>query len=75
MEGKRFSSPLSNQDGLFVFDPLNIKQDKFVGTTEHYPVTNGGNFPVNKVEFQLFENWGNEEFTCVYRIRIHGKAV
>jgi len=27
---------------------------------------------VNKVQLQIHSNWGNENYTCIYRIRIHG---
>jgi hypothetical protein len=26
------------------------------------------------VTFKVLENWGNTEFTCLYRVRIHGEA-
>ncbi|ORX56700.1 hypothetical protein BCR36DRAFT_409884 [Piromyces finnis] len=27
---------------------------------------------INKVQLQIHNNWGNENYTCIYRIRIHG---
>jgi hypothetical protein len=30
--------------------------------------------PVAGLVIKVFENWGNEDFTCLYRVRIHGEA-
>ncbi|KAL6600679.1 UNC-like C-terminal-domain-containing protein [Neocallimastix sp. 'constans'] len=27
---------------------------------------------INKVQLQIHSNWGNEKYTCIYRVRIHG---
>merc|ERR1711971_1050348 len=30
---------------------------------------------VEAVSFVIEENWGNSEYTCLYRVRVHGEAV
>ncbi|EMR11283.1 hypothetical protein PNEG_00311 [Pneumocystis murina B123] len=30
------------------------------------------NIPVKNVLFRILSNWGNDKFTCLYRIRVHG---
>lgn len=29
---------------------------------------------VDKVVFQILDNWGLPDFTCIYRVRVHGRA-
>jgi len=31
--------------------------------------------PIQYVQFQFTENWGNPDYTCIYRIRVHGTPV
>ena len=28
---------------------------------------------VDKVVFQILDNWGLPDFTCIYRVRVHGR--
>ncbi|ORY76188.1 hypothetical protein LY90DRAFT_400730 [Neocallimastix californiae] len=28
--------------------------------------------PIQYLQFQFLENWGNSDYTCIYRIRVHG---
>jgi len=30
---------------------------------------------VSGISLQILDNWGNEDFTCVYRVRVHGEAI
>lgn len=32
----------------------------------------GGAKKIKVVSFEFLENWGNPEYTCVYRVRVHG---
>ncbi|KAG4302289.1 hypothetical protein PCANB_001569 [Pneumocystis canis] len=33
------------------------------------------NIPVENVVFRIISNWGNNKFTCLYRVRVHGKSL
>ena len=33
------------------------------------------NVPVEQVVFTVGSNWGNEEYTCLYRVRVHGQGL
>ena len=33
------------------------------------------NVPVAAVRLEITSNWGNEEYTCLYRFRVHGRKV
>lgn len=37
--------------------------------SDNAPITS-----VDKVVFQVLDNWGFPEFTCIYRVRVHGTA-
>ncbi|KAL1924688.1 uncharacterized protein VTP21DRAFT_4342 [Calcarisporiella thermophila] len=30
---------------------------------------------VRAVQFRIKSNWGNKEYTCIYRVRVHGKEI
>ncbi|KAG5439351.1 hypothetical protein PCK2_000800 [Pneumocystis canis] len=30
------------------------------------------NIPIENVVFRILSNWGNNKFTCLYRVRVHG---
>lgn len=30
---------------------------------------------VGGIMLKVLDNWGNEDFTCIYRLRVHGEAV
>jgi DNA repair exonuclease SbcCD ATPase subunit len=32
------------------------------------------NIPIEQVVFTVASNWGNKDYTCLYRIRVHGEA-
>lgn len=31
--------------------------------------------PIQYIQFQFLENWGHPDYTCIYRIRVHGTPV
>jgi Sad1 / UNC-like C-terminal len=33
------------------------------------------NIPIEQVVFAVANNWGNEEYTCLYRVRVHGQGL
>jgi hypothetical protein len=33
------------------------------------------NIPVEQVVFAVGSNWGNTEYTCLYRVRVHGQGL
>jgi hypothetical protein len=33
------------------------------------------NIPVEQVLFVVGSNWGNQEYTCLYRVRVHGQGI
>lgn len=39
------------------------------------PVDSSVDEAVSAIRLEITDNWGNEDFTCVYRFRIHGDAV
>jgi hypothetical protein len=38
------------------------------------PLTKGERNIVAAVSFIIEENWGNPEYTCLYRVQVHGYA-
>ena len=38
-----------------------------------FPVKNKLRFA--RVKMDINTNWGNEDYTCIYRIRVHGNSV
>ena len=39
------------------------------------PVDSSVDEAVSAIRLEITDNWGNEDYTCVYRFRIHGDAV
>ncbi|KTW27154.1 uncharacterized protein T551_03148 [Pneumocystis jirovecii RU7] len=33
------------------------------------------NIPIENVIFRIINNWGNNKFTCLYRVRVHGTSL
>ncbi|ORX43001.1 hypothetical protein BCR36DRAFT_361733 [Piromyces finnis] len=31
--------------------------------------------PIQYIQFQFLENWGHSDYTCIYRVRVHGTPV
>jgi SUN domain-containing protein 1/2 len=31
--------------------------------------------PIDVVQLRVFNNWGNDRYTCLYRFRVHGETV
>ncbi|XP_067927798.1 SUN domain-containing protein 2-like isoform X2 [Watersipora subatra] len=40
---------------------------------QFFPVSDMGIPPYHVVELRVLSNWGQKEFTCLYRFRVHGK--
>lgn len=41
---------------------------------QNFPVyDDAASVRVDKVVFQILDNWGLPEFTCIYRVRVHGR--
>nr|XP_033819863.1 SUN domain-containing protein 1 isoform X8 [Geotrypetes seraphini] len=57
-EGKLLGQFMYNQDG----EPL-----------QTFPMTVENEDPFQIVELRVFSNWGHNEYTCLYRFRVHGK--
>ncbi|XP_041719471.2 SUN domain-containing protein 1 isoform X2 [Coregonus clupeaformis] len=56
-EGTRLGTFMFNQAG----DPVQTFKLPNLNSVYHY------------VELRILSNWGHQEYTCVYRIRVHGK--
>ncbi|XP_030068061.1 SUN domain-containing protein 1 isoform X2 [Microcaecilia unicolor] len=57
-EGRLLGQFMYNQDG----EPL-----------QTFPVTVENEDPFQIIELRVFSNWGHNEYTCLYRFRVHGK--
>ncbi|KAJ7987639.1 hypothetical protein DPEC_G00328570 [Dallia pectoralis] len=42
-------------------------------TLQTYPVTEENDQAYQIIEVRVLSNWGNPEYTCLYRIRVHGQ--
>lgn len=53
--------------GKFQYD---IKSEplQFFETQRTYLTT-----PISVIELKVESNWGNKEYTCIYKFRVHGK--
>ena len=65
-------------------DSFELKNDKFAlladaeyvlggDNIQTFTVTSGFNEKVDQVVLQVLDNWGKEDFTCVYRVRVHAR--
>jgi len=39
-----------------------------------FPMTNGFLPVVSKLRFEIHSNWGHPDYTCIYRVRVHGDS-
>lgn len=66
------SSPYAIHLASIVFDP----RDSFIQT---FPISNEGKIRLSSVtsipviQFQIHSNWGESKYTCLYRVRVHGR--
>jgi len=72
-KGKLLSGPRASKDSVFEFNPNNIIQQEFVGTLDHYKISSENSIMTDQVEFQVHDNWGEADYTCIYRVRVHGE--
>ena len=57
-----------------VFHQLGSFEYNLQGSSvQTFPLMNKLRFP--RVKMDIKTNWGNEDYTCIYRIRIHGDSV
>lgn len=54
--------------GVFTYDVNGL-------AVQTFSVNNPNHVPVKYVQFQVLNNHGNDAYTCVYRLRVHGAAV
>jgi hypothetical protein len=62
---------------LLVRGEYNINDDEN-RSIQTFPVPNAIrqlNVPVEQVVFAVGSNWGNNEYTCLYRVRVHGHGL
>lgn len=45
------------------------------GSCRGPPPSAGATDPMGGIEVEVHDNWGNAEYTCLYRFRVHGEAV
>jgi len=66
------SSPYSIHLASILFDP----HDNFIQT---FPISNEAKIrlqsvtSIQVVQFQILSNWGESKYTCIYRVRVHGR--
>uniref|UniRef100_A0A7N6ARM2 SUN domain-containing protein n=1 Tax=Anabas testudineus TaxID=64144 RepID=A0A7N6ARM2_ANATE len=67
--------------GVYGLDDENQERGKLLGTYTYdedgealqtFPVTEENDRAFQIIEVQVLSNWGHEEYTCMYRFRVHG---
>ncbi|ORX80659.1 hypothetical protein BCR32DRAFT_327627 [Anaeromyces robustus] len=60
--------------GTFQYD-INIPKSAQTFTLNQKAITRLKlyDIKINKVQLQIHSNWGNKNYTCIYRVRIHGE--
>ncbi|KTW30834.1 hypothetical protein T552_00546 [Pneumocystis carinii B80] len=66
------SIPPSNSYFLITTMTYNIFSTYSIQTFPIPNIIQQLNIPVKNVVFRILSNWGNDKFTCLYRIRVHG---
>ena len=56
------------------FDIGNIEYDIDNRAIQTFRFENSG-VAVNKVKISVNSNWGNPNYTCLYRVRVHGREL
>lgn len=54
------------------FDPYKKPTQEYPLRKEAEEILKARNLPVEDVVFQFLNNWGNEDWTCIYRVRVFG---
>jgi hypothetical protein len=54
---------------------VNNEQGKTIQTVPIPAAIRRLNIPVEQVVFAVSSNWGNNEYTCLYRVRVHGQGI
>jgi len=54
---------------------VNNEEDKTIQTIPVPVAIRRLNLPVELVVFTVTSNWGNQEYTCLYRVRVHGHTL
>ncbi|ORX50671.1 hypothetical protein BCR36DRAFT_583247 [Piromyces finnis] len=68
------TSPYAIHLASLVFDP----HDNFIQT---FAISNEAKIrlqsvtSIQVVQFQIFSNWGEDKYTCIYRVRVHGREL
>eukprot|EP00003_Mantamonas_plastica_P023096 TRINITY_DN4067_c1_g1_i2.p1 TRINITY_DN4067_c1_g1~~TRINITY_DN4067_c1_g1_i2.p1 ORF type:complete len:893 (+),score=291.85 TRINITY_DN4067_c1_g1_i2:1271-3949(+) len=58
--------------GEFVYK---VNQGEQTRPAQTFALTNKMNTPAGIVRFEIMDNYGHDEFTCLYRVRVHGPLV
>lgn len=54
---------------------INNDEDKTIQTVPVPAAIRRLNIPVEQVIFTVGSNWGNADYTCLYRVRVHGQGL
>ncbi|KAJ3025824.1 UNVERIFIED_CONTAM: hypothetical protein HDU68_006604 [Siphonaria sp. JEL0065] len=64
---------LLSQGGTVIFDPIVANVQTFGVSKEAVGVLVEAGIVPRAVVLRVVSNWGNDEFTCLYRVRVHGR--
>eukprot|EP00833_Pecoramyces_ruminatium_P009390 jgi/Orpsp1_1/1183422/evm.model.c7180000085108.1 len=66
------TSPYAIHLASIIFNP----RENFIQT---FPISNEAKIklqsvtPIQVIQFQIYSNWGETKYTCIYRVRVHGR--
>jgi SUN domain-containing protein 1/2 len=73
------TAPAKNSDALAALGSFRYAVDASagsqVGSTQTFALRGGGGGAVDHVRFEVRSNYGNDRWTCLYRLRVHGTPV